>query len=68
MVSAMHVGGTYGSGIVSTATDILWMSVVRGMREIGGVCEMCMFSSGRRGWRGVKWMRELVLGLPILWE
>ena len=26
-----HVGGTRGSGIVSSETDVLWMSVVRGM-------------------------------------
>ena len=26
-----HVRGTRGSGIVSSAADVLWMSVVRGM-------------------------------------
>ena len=31
MVSAGHVGGT----------DVVWMSVVRGMRRVGEVCEMC---------------------------
>ena len=31
MVSAGHVGGTCGSGNVSSAADVLWMSVVRGM-------------------------------------
>ena len=31
MVSAGHVGGTRGSGIVSSAADVLCMSVVRGM-------------------------------------
>ena len=31
MVSAGHVGGTRGSGIVSSAADELRMSVVRGM-------------------------------------
>ena len=30
-MSAGHVGGTHGSGIVSSAADVLWMSVVRGM-------------------------------------
>ena len=39
---AGHVGGTSGSGIVSSAADVLWMSVVRGMRGVGAVCEMCM--------------------------
>ena len=42
MVSAGHMGGTRGSGIVSSAAYVLWMSVVRGMRGVGGVCEMCM--------------------------
>ena len=42
MVSSGHVGGTRGSGIVSSAADVLWISVVRGMRGIGGICEMCM--------------------------
>ena len=31
MVSAGHVGGTRGSGVVSNAADVLWMSVVRNM-------------------------------------
>ena len=31
MVSTAHVCGTRGSGIVSSAGDVLWMSVVRGM-------------------------------------
>ena len=35
------MGGTHGSGIVSSADDVLWMNVVRGMRGVG-VCEMCM--------------------------
>ena len=42
MVNACHGGVTRGSGIVSSAADVLWMSVVRGLRGIGGVCEMCM--------------------------
>ena len=42
MVSAGHVGGTRGSGIVSSAADVIWISVVRGMRGVGEVCEMCM--------------------------
>ena len=31
MVSAGHMAGTRGSGIVSSAADVLWMSVVCGM-------------------------------------
>ena len=43
VVSAGHVGGTRGSGIVSSAVDVLWMSVVRGMRGVDEVCEMCIY-------------------------
>ena len=50
MVSAGHVGGTHGSGIVSIAADVLWMSVVCGMRGVGGVCEMCMCLARLRPW------------------
>ena len=32
MVSAGHVGGTRSSGIVSNAADVLYMSVMTGMR------------------------------------
>ena len=42
MVSVGHVGGTRGSSIVYSADDMLWMSVVCGMRGVGSVCEMCM--------------------------
>ena len=42
VVISGHVGGTRGSGIVSSVADGLWMSVVRGMRGVGVVCEMCM--------------------------
>ena len=33
MVSAGHVGGTRGLGIVSSVADVLWMSVVRETRS-----------------------------------
>ena len=49
--------GTRGSGIVSSAADVLWMSVVRGMR---GVCEMCMCLA--RGGVGGEEVRGLGLG------
>ena len=44
MVIAGHeyVGGSCVLGIVYGAADVLGMSVVRGMRGDGGVCEMCM--------------------------
>ena len=38
MVSAGHVGGTRGSCIMSSAADVLRMSVVPGMKGVGGVC------------------------------
>ena len=34
-----YMGGTHGSGVLSSAGDVLEMSVVRG---VGGVCNMCM--------------------------
>ena len=33
------MGGTHGSGVFSSADNVLEMSVVRG---VGGVCDMCM--------------------------
>ena len=60
MVSAGHVCGTHGSGIVYREVDMLWMSVVRG---VGGVCEMCMcLAWGSVGEEGGEWMRGLGLG------
>ena len=50
MESAGHVGGTHGSGIVSSAADVLWMSVVRGMRAVDGVC-VCV-------WLGAAWVER----------
>ena len=41
-MSAGHVAGTRGSGIVSSAADVIGRSVVRGMRGVGEVCKMCM--------------------------
>ena len=38
VLSEGHVGGTRGSGIVSSAADVLWISVVHGMSGDGGVC------------------------------
>ena len=40
-----------GSGTVSSAADLLVMSVVRGMRGVGGVCEriMCLSPGGVGG-------------------
>ena len=43
VVIAGHAGGTRGSVVASSAADVLGMSVLRGMREVGGGCEMCMY-------------------------
>ena len=58
-----HVGGRRGSGMVFGAADVLVMSVVRRMRRVGGVCEMCMCLA-RGGVFGclVQWIRGLWLG------
>ena len=53
-ISAGHeyVGGTRGWGIVSSAVDLLGLNVVRGMKRVGGICEMCMCLAvyKMRGW------------------
>ena len=42
---------------------VLWMDVVRGMRGVGGVCEMCMcLAEGGVGGEGCEWLRGLGLG------
>ena len=61
MVSTGHVRGTRGSGIVSSTDDVLWMSVVCGMRGLGGLCEMCLAGDGVGGEEG-EWMRGSSLG------
>ena len=57
------MGGTRGSAIVSSEYDVLEMSVVRGVRGLGGVCEMCMCLS-RAEWevRGGECVTGLGLG------
>ena len=63
VVSSGHVGGTRGSGIVSSAADVLWISVVRGMIGVGIVYEICMcLAQGGVGGEGGEWMRGLSLG------
>ena len=39
-----YMGGTRCSCVVSSADDMLEMSVVRGVRGVCGVCERCMWS------------------------
>ena len=49
------MGGTRGSGVLSSAGDVLEMSVVRG---VSGECDMCLAWSGVGG----EWVRKLGLG------
>ena len=57
-----YEGVTRGSGILSTTADVLWMSVVRGMRGVGGVCKMCMcLARGAAGGEGCERIRRLGL-------
>ena len=59
----MHVHGTRGSGTVSSTADVPGMSVVGGMKGVGGVCEMCMcLARGGMGGEGGEWMRGLGFG------
>ena len=49
-----YMGGTRGSGVLSSAGDMLEMSVVRG---VGGVCDMCMrFARGGVEGLGGEWV------------
>ena len=56
-----YMGGKRGSGIVSSADYVLEMSVVRGVRGVDGVCEMCLVRSGV-GMQGLELVRGLGLG------
>ena len=55
------MGGTGGSGVLSSACNALEMSVVRG---VGGVCDMymCLARGGGGGGVGDEWFRGLCLG------
>ena len=58
--------GRRGSGILSSTSDVLEMSVVRG---VDGVCDMCMcLTRGGVDEEGGEWMRELGFGFTNLWE
>ena len=48
VVVSAYMGGTRGSGVLSSTSDVLEMSVVRG---VGGMCDMCMcLARGGVGW------------------
>ena len=44
-----YMGGTRGSGVLSSACDVIEMSVVRG---VGGACDMCMYLARGGVWWG----------------
>ena len=46
VVLSAYMGGTRGSGVLSSADDVLEMSVVGG---VGGMCDMCNCFA-RAGW------------------
>ena len=55
-----YMGSTHGSGVLSSACDVLEISVVRG---VGGVCDMCMcLARGGVGGVGGEWVTGLGLG------
>ena len=55
--------GTRGSGVVYCADNVLEMSVVRDVRGVGGVCEMCIcLARVGMGDVGGAWVRGLGLG------
>ena len=61
------MGCTCSLGIVSSADDVLAMSVVRGVRGVGGVCEMCICMAWVRvGKGGVVLCLLCVVGLDYL--
>ena len=43
-----YMGGTRGSGVLSSAGDVFEMSVVRGAGGVGDMC-MCLARGGVRG-------------------
>ena len=56
------MGGRHGTGIVPNTADVLEMSVVREMKGVGGVCEMCTcLAQALYEVRG-EWIRGMVWG------
>ena len=55
-----------GSGIVSSADHVLEMSVLRGVRCVGGVRDMCIFGSGGMGGLGLEFTNHV--GTGRVWD
>ena len=64
VASAGRVACTPGSGIVSSAADVLGMSVMCGMRGVGVVCEMCICLA-RGGVGGDRGKKMILFGLSF---
>ena len=61
------MGGTCGSDSVFSAAHMPWMSVVRGLRGVGGVCELCTcLARGDLGGVEGEWTRGFGLGFNNL--
>ena len=57
VVRAAHVSSTHDSDNMSSAADVLGMSVVRGMIAVVGVYHMCMcLARGCVGGKGDEWI------------
>ena len=52
--------------VLCLATDVLWMSVVRGVRGVGRVCEMCLARGGVGG-EGVSGREDWVWTIYCAW-
>ena len=52
VVSTGHLCGTRGIGIVSSAADVLWISVVHGMTGVVEYVRCICVWLGQHGWRG----------------
>ena len=61
MVSAGHVCGTRGSGIVSSAADVLWM------KGVGEVCEMGMCLARERIGFGFYQSCQNIVWVVVVW-
>ena len=57
-MESAYMGGTRGSGVLSSAGDVQDVSVVRG---VSGVCGMCLVQDGVGGVGG-EWVRGFCLG------
>ena len=67
---AVNVGCKYivDSGIVSNADDVLEMCVLRGVRDVGGMCVIYMARGGSYGVRGLGFGFTHSVGTGGVWN